>query len=515
MITPVQFLNIKGTVFFAAILIIASTSPSWGNGNEPCTTRAAQGAGHAIWLSKYHDGKNANFFFDDQGGKLVENQDGTAKVYGLLHNKKDPQDKWEVQLWLSDRMSWEEWSSLGRDYKDEHNKAGDLYKTWSYYIMDPAKESKLVGKGQNEGTTIPLKHNPINYKYGFQVGQAANSKNEKYGLSGWFLYFLNSDEPRQGDFNLDLDCPVKDPEDCPECFSSDLISVVQSGTGCATYTMEVSNDGGCKHALSHYSVDIPCGTVSNITNTGGWKVEVGKDPTTGLNGFKIDDISGFGEASQPGSFKIEFTVCHDGTSCADSQNCWDAKIAHKAGLCITTETIPMCISHDNPTGDDICLAKAAEGGGHAAWINDYSNGSDAKFQFDENGGAVKQFPDGTGHISGTIYLPDSPEDKWEIDVWLTARKSWEEWSATGGSYKGDKDIVGDLYKTWSYYLLDVNKENRLIGKGKNDGEILLLSHYPAGYEYAAQLGNAANDKNSNYGLSIWWTFERNGKTVER
>ena len=171
MITPVQFLNIKGTVFFAAMMIVASTSPSWGNGNEPCTTRAAQGAGHAIWLSKYNDGKNANFYFDHQGGQLVENNDGTAKVYGLLHNKKDPQDQWEVQLWLSDRMSWEEWSALGRDYKDEQNKAGDLYKTWSYYIMDPAKESQLVGKGKNEGTIVPLKHNPINYKYGFQVGQ--------------------------------------------------------------------------------------------------------------------------------------------------------------------------------------------------------------------------------------------------------------------------------------------------------------------------------------------------------
>ena len=322
---------------------------------------------------------------------------------------------------------------------------------------------------------------------------------------------MNSDEPRQGDFNLDLDCPAPDPEECPECFSSDLISVVQSDTGCNTYTLEVSNDGACKHALSHYSVDVPCGTVSNITNTEGWKVEIGKDPTTGLNGFKIDDINGFGESSQPASFKIEFTVCHDGSSCGDSQNCWDAKIAHKAGQCVTTETIPMCISNDNPSGGNICLANAAEGGGHAAWINNYSNGSDARFQFDNNGGTVKQFPDGTGHISGTIYLPDSPEDKWEIDVWLTARKNWEEWSATGGSYKGDKDIVGDLYKTWSYYVLDVNKENRLIGKGQNDGEILLLSHYPAGYEYAVQLGSAANDKNSNYGLSIWWTFERNGK----
>ena len=513
MITPIINFNQRG--YFSILLVLASTSFLFGNGNDPCTASAAQGAGHAIWLSKYNNGKHASFYFDDQGGNLLENQDGTAHVYGTLYNNKDPQDQWEVQLWLSDRMNWDEWSALGRKYKDQNNKAGNLYKTWSYYIMDPNKNSMLVGKGKNEGTTVPIKHNPIDYSYGFQVGQAGNDKNKNFGFSGWFLYYINGDEPRQGDFNFDLSCPTITPDDCPDCFSSKLLSTSQTNEGCTTYSLEISNDGSCRHALSHYTVDIPCGTVSNISNSEGWKVEVGKDPTTGLNGFKIDDINGFGESNQPGSFKIEFTICPDGSTCGE-QNCWDAKIAHKAGQCITSEVMSLC---DQPASDPTsniseatnCLALAAEGGGHATWMGKYLNGTNAQFQFDQNGGSVQQHPDGTGHISGIIYLPENPEDQWEVDVWMSDRKNWEEWAATGGSYKGDENIIGDLYKTWSYYILDPNKQNRLIGIGKNEGETLYLQHYPVNHEYAVQVGNGSNDKNSHFGLSIWFTYERNNQ----
>ena len=40
---------------------------------------------------------------------------------------------------------------------------------------------------------------------------------------------------------------------------------------------------------------VPCGEVKNISNSENWKNVFGKDPTTGVYGLKIDDISGFGE----------------------------------------------------------------------------------------------------------------------------------------------------------------------------------------------------------------------------
>ena len=305
-------------------------------------------------------------------------------------------------------------------------------------------------------------------------------------------------------------------EDCPDCYSSEIISQTETADGCTTYTLEVKNDGACRHGLSHYTVEIPCGEVSNISNSENWKVEIGKDPTTGINGFKIDDINDFGEAGQPGSFTVEFTVCPDADCSA--QDCRQVQVAHKAGQCITTEALELCYgpgaSTDQPTSptNTDCLAQAAQGGGHAMWISKYLKGKPGKFQFLE-GGSVQQFEDGTGHIGGTVYLKDNPEDQWEIDVSMTDGKNWDQWSATGGGYKGDKKIVGDWYKTWTYYIIDPTKDNLLIGKGINEGKVLNIHHYPAGYEYAVQVGKAANDKNDKEGLSIWFTYEYNGKLM--
>ena len=308
-------------------------------------------------------------------------------------------------------------------------------------------------------------------------------------------------------------------DDCPDCYSSEILSETKTADGCTVYQLEVKNDGACRHGLSHYTVEVPCGRVSNIRNSENWKVEIGKDPTTGINGFKIDGIDGFGERGQPGTFTVEFTLCPD--SDCGGQDCRAVQVAHKAGQCITTETLELCYNPGADTSSDNeptkpsntnCLAQAADGAGHAVWISKYLKGKDGKFMF-LDGGKVEQFEDGTGHITGTVYLPEHPEDKWEIDVWMTDAKDWGAWSATGGGYKGNKNIVGDWYKTWTYYIMDPNKENKLIGRGKNDGEVLYVHHSPAGYEYAIQVGKAANDKNEKEGLSIWFTFERNGKLM--
>jgi len=432
MITPILNYKFNRAGYMTLLLLAVSTSFLFGNGNDPCTAVAAENAGHAIWLSKYHQGKHADFYFDDQGGKLEENEDGTAHVYGIIYNKKDPQDQWEVQLWLSNRMNWDEWSAWGRKYKDQNNKADDLYKTWSYYIMDPDKNSMLVGKGKNEGTTVPIKHNPIDYSYGFQVGQAANDKNKHFGMSGWFLYFLDGDKPRQGDFNFDLSCETNSPDDCPECFSTSLLNSSVNNEGIREYTLEVSNDGSCRHALSHYTIALPCGTITDVYNSEGWKVEIGKDPTTGLNGLKIDDISGFGEANQPGSFTVTFSISNDDPSCTETLNSWEANVAYKAGQCITSKTIVMgeepggfdeseCNVNDlaadfNTT--DVSCADAQDGsinieiiGGVAPFIFAWSHGAATQDLIGLGGGnysvTITDANDLTLELAGTVFEPGS------------------------------------------------------------------------------------------------------------
>ncbi len=349
---PLPNFRLYGRMLAMAILLLGNGAFLYANSNKPCKAVAAQDAGHAVWLSKYLGGKHGNFVYTEEGGSLEEFEDGTAKISGVIYNKKNAKDQWKVEVWLSDRMTWEEWSALGRDYKDEKNKAGDLYKTWSYYIMDPGKTSALIGIGKNEGKTIGLAHNPVDYKYGFQVGQAANSKNGNYGLSGWMLYTKPNQQGIQGDFNLDLNCSVDEPQECPACFQTELLSSETNDQGCTQYTFEVSNDGSCLHALSHFTVAVPCGDLTDISNSEGWAIEEGTDPTTGLEGFKIDDIDNFGEKGQPGSFTVTFTVCNGETACQEILDSWQAEVAYKAGQCITKEIIPVGDGGDDTNDGD-------------------------------------------------------------------------------------------------------------------------------------------------------------------
>ena len=120
-------------------------------------------------------------------------------------------------------------------------------------------------------------------------------------------------------------------QDCPEnhCFSTKLIKEQKEGD-CTTYTMEIFQDGSCRYALSHFSIEVPCGRITNVSNSGGWAMVVGTtDPTTGITGIKIDDIKNFGESKKPQSFTVTYTVC--GASCANEQA---GKVAYKASNCV-------------------------------------------------------------------------------------------------------------------------------------------------------------------------------------
>lgn len=121
-------------------------------------------------------------------------------------------------------------------------------------------------------------------------------------------------------------------QSCAECFDSVVKTIEDSGE-CHTYEMEVSTNGLCRYDLSHWTVAIPCGSVSNYSNSEGWKMSVGKDPTTGLHGLKVDDISDFGKKAEV--FTVTFTVC---TTSACDLSSWEPLVAYKAGLCVASET---------------------------------------------------------------------------------------------------------------------------------------------------------------------------------
>ena len=152
-------------------------------------------------------------------------------------------------------------------------------------------------------------------------------------------------------------------KDCSAtCFSTKVVSVEEISPSCRRYELKVSFSGKCGHALSHYSVSVPCGEIKDIWNSENWKQVIGTDPTTGLTGLKIDDIQGFGESSVS-SFNLKFTVCSSGEECSNDLKCWQPIVAYKASTCVNYETIDItCKSlKASLTHQDVTCFGAADG----------------------------------------------------------------------------------------------------------------------------------------------------------
>jgi len=140
-------------------------------------------------------------------------------------------------------------------------------------------------------------------------------------------------------------------ESCETCFDSSIKTVSSSGS-CITYQATVSTNGDCRHDLSHWVIAIPCGAVSSYTNSLGFDMEFGKDPTTGLYGLKVDNVSNFG--NEQASFTVSFTVCAEGSSCFEKLKNWNPVVAYKAGQCVAYDTIHGGGGSDNPDDNPVC-----------------------------------------------------------------------------------------------------------------------------------------------------------------
>ncbi|HEY4654366.1 MAG TPA: SprB repeat-containing protein, partial [Cyclobacteriaceae bacterium] len=117
-------------------------------------------------------------------------------------------------------------------------------------------------------------------------------------------------------------------------FSTEVIQSEMTDNGCIRYTLEVSHNNRCSHALSHYTVSVSCGKIYDVSNSENWKIEYGYDKKTKLTGFKVDDIPNFGDTDLE-RFTVSFTVCQEGnTACATKEGCCYPIVAYKAGTCV-------------------------------------------------------------------------------------------------------------------------------------------------------------------------------------
>lgn len=170
---------------------------------------------------------------------------------------------------------------------------------------------------------------------------------------------------------------------------------------------------------------------------------------------------------------------------------------------------------------DTCNISTAFGPGDdwALWLPVLANQSltsSANFHFDANGGHFDQFNDGTAHMYGTLVNDLNPGEIYEMDLWFQNKADWTTWSGLGRSYKDDLGCAQpDLYEDWTYYEL-VDGFSTLTGQGDLAGDILYLHHMPASYYFGFQIGMGANNKNCDYGISGWFTYNGlvDGQTVE-
>jgi hypothetical protein len=155
-----------------------------------------------LFTSGTSPGTDNRYTFDANGGQFIAYANGTARLTGRMVNKQNSNLIFEVDARFIGRKNWTDWSALGRQAKGAQL---GPYQTWEFYEVDSLR-SKLIGQGGLAGDTLRLRHMPVTRTFGPQVGDGANDRNNKYGMSGWWFFTSTSGNyAGTGDFNISLD----------------------------------------------------------------------------------------------------------------------------------------------------------------------------------------------------------------------------------------------------------------------------------------------------------------------
>jgi hypothetical protein len=160
----------------------------------------------SFWIPGIPGVNNVRYEFDDNGGTLRILPDGRATLTGRILNLSNPSCGFDVNFEFAERRNWTEWSALGRSWKGDPAIVGSNFEDWDYYEI--LASSTLEAFGCLSGT-LNISHKPADKRFGVQVGQAANAKNELPGISAWFFYDgeINGDHVNgSGDINAEGAC---------------------------------------------------------------------------------------------------------------------------------------------------------------------------------------------------------------------------------------------------------------------------------------------------------------------
>ena len=251
-----------------AISDINSTLVETGAIESDCNLSTAFGPGQdwALWLPGVNPASVVWLW--DTNGSLEVYGDGNAVISGHVYSAADPSMGFDVFMLLGNGRNWDEWSALGRGYKDDLNFGATSHNDWTYYEMTEGF-CYLNGTGSLEGSQLQLSHLPVNYYFGYQLGVGANNKNGNDGLSGWFTYagYLNNEYiSGHGDINADKSCNNPNPECGSTAFTNFWSAENECGyTSYTSQMWEALDTTAPVFAEFESTISVLCGTENTIT----------------------------------------------------------------------------------------------------------------------------------------------------------------------------------------------------------------------------------------------------------
>jgi hypothetical protein len=155
---------------------------------------------------------------------------------------------------------------------------------------------------------------------------------------------------------------------------------------------------------------------------------------------------------------------------------------------------------EGSSDQEICQLSTPEAifGDVALWLPGLT-GITANYVFVGTPTLVRNMVNGTALIQAEVANSTNPNQGWMIELHLVNAQNWTDWSSLGRSYKDDLNMALNHHAFWTYYEL----ASTSFAQGLNDlnGSQLQLTHAPSTYYYGFQLGERANNRNMEYGIS--------------
>ena len=222
-------------------------------------------------------------------------------------------------------------------------------------------------------------------------------------------------------------------------------------------------------------------------------------------------VTDYSNTARPNTWKV---YSNSNSSSFDpgtiSQTTWYRRCARRVGCDEYTGESNWIKKEVNncppPVPTSECVAIAYAPGSHAFWMPGFTEkGMSKNFYWVEGKGSFELYDDNTAQLTGRIVNAADASVKFDVMVDFIDPKTWSEWSAMGGTYKGSFQAAKDNHQDWIY--------SEMVGKivgtsgSKYAGMTINLTQRPVNGPHRSQYGKGANDKDGDFGLSTWFYID--------